>query len=59
NSEANLKNQPADWNGLKSSRFSTTCYTPSHNDMVDPDALSPIMGFPAYADMIVRVKKVK
>ena len=32
-------------------------YTPSHNDLVDPDALSPIMGFPAYADMIVRVEK--
>lgn len=32
-------------------------YTPSHNELVDPDALSPIMGFPAYADMIVRVKK--
>ncbi len=33
-------------------------YTPSHNDLVDPDALSPVMGFPAYADMVVRVKKV-
>ncbi|MEW6118230.1 MAG: molybdopterin-dependent oxidoreductase [Nitrospirota bacterium] len=32
-------------------------YTPSHNDLVDPDVLSPIMGFPGYADMIVRVKK--
>jgi anaerobic selenocysteine-containing dehydrogenase len=32
-------------------------YTPSHNDLVDPDALSPIMGFPAYADIIVSVKK--
>jgi anaerobic selenocysteine-containing dehydrogenase len=33
-------------------------YTPSHNDLVDPDVLSPIMGFPAYADIIVRVSKV-
>ena len=33
-------------------------YTPSHNELVDPDALSPIMGFPAYADMVVRVSKV-
>lgn len=32
-------------------------YTPLHNEMVDPDLLSPIMGFPAYADMIVSVKK--
>lgn len=32
-------------------------YTPSHNELVDPDAMSPIMGFPAYADMMVRVKK--
>ncbi len=34
-------------------------YTPSHNELVDPSALSPIMGFPAYADMLVRVKKAK
>jgi anaerobic selenocysteine-containing dehydrogenase len=34
-------------------------YTPSHNDMVDPDALSPIMGFPAYADMVVKVRRVQ
>ncbi len=33
-------------------------YTPNHNALVDPDALSPIMGFPAYADMIVRIKKI-
>jgi len=33
-------------------------YTPSHNELVDPDALSPIMGFPAYADMVVKIKKV-
>jgi anaerobic selenocysteine-containing dehydrogenase len=32
-------------------------YTPDHNMLVDPEALSPIMGQPAYADMIVRVKK--
>ncbi|GAB4406566.1 MAG: molybdopterin-dependent oxidoreductase [Thermodesulfovibrionales bacterium] len=32
-------------------------YTPSHSDLVDPSVLSPIMGFPGYADMIVRVKK--
>ncbi len=32
-------------------------YTPSHSDLVDPDVLSPIMGFPGYADMIVKVKK--
>ncbi len=33
-------------------------YTPLANELVDPDALSPIMGFPAYADMIVNVRKV-
>lgn len=33
-------------------------YTPSHNMLVDPEALSPIMGFPAYADMVVRVRKI-
>lgn len=38
--------------------YATRGYTPSHNDLIDPDALSPIMGFPAYADMIVNVKKV-
>ncbi len=37
--------------------YKTRNYTPSHNDLVDPDALSPIMGFPAYADMLVRVRK--
>ncbi len=37
--------------------YKTKDYTPSHNDLVDPDVLSPIMGFPGYADMIVRVKK--
>ena len=34
-------------------------YTPSHSDLVDPDVLSPIMGFPDYADMIVKVKRLK
>ncbi|MBX3673248.1 MAG: molybdopterin-dependent oxidoreductase [Opitutaceae bacterium] len=38
--------------------YLSRAYTPSHNDLVDPDALSPIMGFPAYADMVVKVKKV-
>ena len=33
-------------------------YTPSHNLLVDPSVMSPIMGFPGYADMIVRVRKV-
>lgn len=38
--------------------YKTKDYTPNHNELVDPEALSPIMGFPAYADMIVRVRKV-
>ncbi len=38
--------------------YKTKDYTPSHNDLVDPDCISPIMGFPAYADMLVRVKKI-
>ncbi|MBA3058650.1 MAG: molybdopterin-dependent oxidoreductase [Gammaproteobacteria bacterium] len=33
-------------------------YTPLHNELMDPDAMSPIMGFPAYADMVVKVRKV-
>ncbi len=37
--------------------FKTREYTPNHNELVDPFCLSPIMGFPAYADMVVRVKK--
>jgi anaerobic selenocysteine-containing dehydrogenase len=37
--------------------YKTKDYTPSHSDLVDPSVLSPIMGFPGYADMIVRVKK--
>ena len=37
--------------------YKSRLYTPSHNDLVDPYCLSPIMGFPAYADMLVRVKK--
>jgi anaerobic selenocysteine-containing dehydrogenase len=32
-------------------------YTPNHNELVDPEALSPIMGQPAYADMLVKVRK--
>lgn len=32
--------------------------TPNANAIVDPEALSPVMGQPAYADMIVKVKKV-
>jgi len=37
--------------------YKSRFYTPSHNELVDPFCLSPIMGFPAYADMVVRVKK--
>jgi len=37
--------------------YKTRDYTPSHSDLVDPSVLSPIMGFPGYADMIVRVTK--
>ena len=33
-------------------------YTPLHNTLVDPAAMSPIMGFPSYADMVVKIKKV-
>lgn len=32
-------------------------YTPNHNEMVDPDSLSPIMGMPCYADMVVKITK--
>lgn len=32
--------------------------TPNHNILVDPENITPIMGFPGYADMIVRVKKL-
>lgn len=32
--------------------------TPSANALVDPDARSPIMGFPAFADMIVKIRKI-
>jgi len=38
--------------------YKTREYTPNHNMLVDPDALSPIMGFPAYADMVVSVRKL-
>ena len=37
--------------------YHSRSYTPLHNEMVDPDALSPIMGFPAFADMIVKIAK--
>jgi len=37
--------------------YKTRKYTPSHNELVDPDAMSPIMGFPPYADMLVKVSK--
>jgi anaerobic selenocysteine-containing dehydrogenase len=39
--------------------FASRAYTPLHNQLVDPDALSPIMGFPAYADMVVKVRKLQ
>jgi anaerobic selenocysteine-containing dehydrogenase len=32
--------------------------TVNHNAMVDPNAFTPISGFPAYGNMIVQVKKV-
>lgn len=32
--------------------------SPNHNAIVDPEALSPVMGQPAYCDMIVKVTKV-
>ena len=37
--------------------YQARAYTPNHNAMVDPDALSPIMGFPAFADMVVKITK--
>lgn len=33
-------------------------YTPSHNELIDPDSLSPLMGMPTYADMVVKIKKI-
>lgn len=33
-------------------------YTPNHNELVDPEDLSPIMGMPTYADMIVKITKL-
>lgn len=33
-------------------------YTPNHNALVDPRCLSPIMGFPCFADMMVKVVKI-
>jgi anaerobic selenocysteine-containing dehydrogenase len=32
--------------------------TPNHNALIDPTCLSPVMGQPAYADMIARIRKV-
>jgi len=32
-------------------------YTPNHNELIDPDTLSPIMGMPGYADMMVQITK--
>jgi anaerobic selenocysteine-containing dehydrogenase len=32
--------------------------TPNHNALVDPENLSPIMGQPAYGDVIVKVRKI-
>lgn len=32
-------------------------YTPNHNELVDPEDLSPIMGMPTYADMIIKITK--
>ncbi len=39
----------------KTTAFKET--TPNHNLLVDPKALSPIMGQPCYVDMIVKVRK--
>jgi anaerobic selenocysteine-containing dehydrogenase len=39
--------------------YKTRAYTPNHNDLVDPSALSPVMGFPAYADVMVNIRKLK
>lgn len=33
-------------------------YTPNHNELVDPECLSPIMGQPGYADMVVKIIKL-
>lgn len=38
--------------------FAQRHYTPDLNMLMDPDALSPIMGQPAYVDMLVKVQKV-
>lgn len=32
--------------------------SPNHNAIIDPEDLSPVMGQPAYGDMIVKVRKV-
>lgn len=38
--------------------FKQKDYTPLHNMLVDPASMSPIMGFPSFADMVVKIKKV-
>lgn len=38
--------------------FAQRYHTPDHNTLVDPEALSPIMGQPAYVDMLVKVRKL-
>lgn len=40
----------------KTAAFKDT--TPNHNALVDPTALTPVMGQPAYVDMVVRVRRV-
>ncbi len=39
--------------------FKQKDYTPLHNTLVDPAAMSPIMGFPSFADMVVKIKKAE
>lgn len=39
----------------KTAAFKET--TPNHNELVDPKALSPIMGQPCYVDMVVKIRK--
>lgn len=46
------------WSPGMGPAYQSRKYTPFHNMLIDPDALSPIMGFPAFADMIVNIKKV-
>ncbi len=37
--------------------FKSKDYTPDCNNLMDPEGLSPIMGQPAYADMLLRITK--